>query len=323
VESDSAGFYEILNIDPGDYCLVTSPVQQTLDPENYDLTINPGEILEDINFRYLLRVPNASLTGTIWHDLCAVPYEPPSEVPEGCIELSSGGYEADGVFDLGEPGIEDVMVRIGTGPCPITLILTETPTDANGEYSFPELFAGTYCVTVDALLPPNDSILIPGSWTAPDRGENPQEVEITLAEDEDLTDVNFGWDYQFLPEPSSLFGKFNQDGFCREGPGTIYHTVTGFKKGAEVEIIARSEPGIPLWWYIKELRLKIYCWASSLVIDTDADEDQTRVEESPPTPKPSPTPTPIPCSKDLTKDQCEAAGGTWYVGSAAAYCVCP
>ncbi len=328
VESDSAGFYEILEINPGDYCLATSPIQQTLDPENYDLTIAAGDILEDINFRYQLAVPDASASGIVWHDLCAVPYTTPPTPPPGCIELPGGGLAADGIYDPAEPGIEAVEVKIGTGPCPISLILTTTPTDINGEYSFPFLFAGTYCITVDALSPPNDTILIPGSWTAPVRDASPAEAEITLAANEDLGDVNFGWDYQFLPAPASSLGKFNQNGFCRGGPGTEYLIVTGFTEGTEVEINARSEPGRPLWWYIQELKLKIFCWASQLVIDTDADEDETETKKSPPTPKPSPvptpTPTPIPCTKDLTQSQCTATGGTWSPGTTTpGYCICP
>ena len=76
VESDSLGFYEIVDVEPGIYCLATSPIQQTLDPVHQDLTITPGDILEDINFRYVLPVPDASAAGLVWHDLCAVPYSP-------------------------------------------------------------------------------------------------------------------------------------------------------------------------------------------------------------------------------------------------------
>jgi CSLREA domain-containing protein len=318
VESETGGFYEIIEIDPGDYCLATSPLQQSADPTSYDLVIAEGDVLEEINFRYMLRVPDASASGVVWHDLCAVPYTTSSTLPPGCIALPGGGLGADGIYDPVEPGIAGVEVKIGTGPCPISLILTSTPTDINGEYSFPFLFAGTYCITVDPLAPPNDSILIPGSWTYPVRDASPAETEITIAANEHLGDVNFGWDYQFLPEPTSDLGRFNKDGFCREGPNMNNLTVTAFTKGTEVEILARTEPHLPLWWWIKELQTKILCWVFAPIIDTDVDPDLVETREAPP------TPTPIPCSRDLSPEQCVAAGGKMStVSTTAPYCICP
>jgi hypothetical protein len=57
VESDSLGRFQILLSSSGDYCLLTSPLQQTLDPESRSLSVGPGEALEDVNFRYLLEPP--------------------------------------------------------------------------------------------------------------------------------------------------------------------------------------------------------------------------------------------------------------------------
>ena len=323
VESDSAGFYEILEIGPGDYCLATSPIQQTLDPENYDLTIAAGDILEDINFRYLLAVPDASASGIVWHDLCAVPYIMPATPPPGCIELPGGGLGADGIYDPAEPGIPGLLVRIGTGPCPISLILTEVPTNVDGEFSFAFLFGeATYCITVDALSPPNDTILLPGSWTAPVRDASPAEAEITLAANEDLVNVNFGWDYQFLPIPMTPCIVL-QDAFLRYGPSTEYPTITGFLKGHIVELLARSEPGKPIWYKVIDGD-GIKGWMSKNLLNCgDVDDDTLETEKDPPMPKPEPTKTPtlIPCTMNLPENKCKKAGGTWNTDKY--FCECP
>ena len=53
--------------------------------------------------------------------------------------------------------------------------------------------AGTYCIRVDPLKLPNDTILLPGDFTVPAGGE----FEVNLTEGEDVMDIHFGWDYQF------------------------------------------------------------------------------------------------------------------------------
>jgi CSLREA domain-containing protein len=326
VESGDLGFYEILEIDPGTYCLASSPIQQTPDPVSYDLTLAAGDILEEINFRYpFAPMPDAEIHGKVWHDLCTVPETEPASPPPGCITLPGGGLGADGIYDPSEPGIEGVEVRIGMGACPITTILTSTFTDANGDYSFPVLFGGAdpYCVTVNELAAPNDSILIPGNWTYPVRDASPAEMEVVVADGEVATDINFGWDYQLLPEPSSSSGALSQNAFCRKGYSTDYGTVTAFEKGTEVDILARSPFGLPLWFYIEELKLKIRCWISAnlLIYQLDPDLQPTRTEPPPPTP----TPTPLPCDDSLNREQCRASGGTWTQAATGAgyYCLCP
>jgi hypothetical protein len=51
--------------------------------------------------------------------------------------------------------------------------------------------------SVDALNATNVNVLIPGGWTYPalDVGY----VTLALTEGATVQDVNFGWDYQFLP----------------------------------------------------------------------------------------------------------------------------
>jgi hypothetical protein len=152
----------------------------------------------------LLEEPSlGSVGGVVWHDLCAVPYETVSEPPAGCVMLADGGLEANGVLESGEPGIEGVAVSLGAGPCPSPGIAMAF-TMEDGSYVFSELAAGTYCISVDPLDPTNETILIPGGWTYP--GEEGT-ATITVGAGEAVSDVNFGWDYQFLPSPEPVLGS--------------------------------------------------------------------------------------------------------------------
>lgn len=329
VESDSSGSYEILDLPAGDYCLETSPIQQTLYPDEIEIALAPGDLLEEVNFRYLLSpLGDSSLSGLVWHDLCAVPYSPSSTIPPGCISLSGGGLGGDGIYDPAEPGIPGVQVGVFAGSCPgmAPAIAGVVLTDANGEYTLPGLEPGMYCVTVDALTAPNDTILIPGGWTYPVRDADPAEAEVVLGSSENLGEINFGWDYQFLPEPpAGNFGALNKNAFCRLGPGTVYDTATAFETGTEFEILARSELHLPLWLYIEDLLLKMRCWISASTAEFEADPEAFPTRIAPPTPTPVPTPTPLVCSSTLNEKDCLNAGGDWQEGGATAgdMCICP
>jgi Ig-like domain from next to BRCA1 gene/SdrD B-like domain len=139
-----------------------------------------------------------SIGGMVWHDLCALPDGPlPPAPPPGCIP-SGGSYEANGILEAGEPGLAGVTVRLGSGICPSSGLATAV-TGPDGTYSFPGLVSGDYCVSVGALVDGNDTILIPGGWTAPVAHVDPQAVSVSLSEGQAYAGLNFGWDYQFLP----------------------------------------------------------------------------------------------------------------------------
>jgi hypothetical protein len=149
----------------------------------------------------------ASISGRVWHDVCAlaggeggVPLTPSS----GCVPASTGGYEANGLLESGEPALRGTFVRLGAGACP-AFGLAEVPTDPYGTYVFGGLTAGTYCVSIDSLDPKN-TFLIPGVWTYPDigPGSSVASYTISLAEAEQRVEVNFGWDFQFLPPPEPV-----------------------------------------------------------------------------------------------------------------------
>lgn len=102
---------------------------------------------------------------------------------------------ADGAYDPGEPGLAGVEVALGDGACPASSSTAAALTDAGGNYliEIPAPSAGTYCLSIDPLTPPNDTVLIPGEFTDPPDGQH----SITLADGEDLVDQHFAWDFQF------------------------------------------------------------------------------------------------------------------------------
>ncbi|NIM93876.1 MAG: hypothetical protein GTO18_09225 [Anaerolineales bacterium] len=145
---------------------------------------------------------SSTISGLIWHDLCAVPGEGqpiPEEPPAGCVQLDDGSYKANGIREADEPGIENVLATLGTGPCPSSDLATAV-TDVNGFFSFADLDAGSYCLMVDPSHPQNASVLIPGWWTTePVDASGRIAMEIDLASGEMVDSLEFGWDYQFLP----------------------------------------------------------------------------------------------------------------------------
>ncbi len=166
---------------------------------------SPEVAATEFVFPTATEVPSSgSITGRVWHDLCASGTEgepSPETPPSGCVRVEGGGFEADGILAAEEPGIASVTVRLGEGGCP-AFGLAEATTDEAGAYRFDGLQAGTYCLSVDASGEPNSSVLIPGGWTFPaseDGGPAAQQT-ITLEDAGVVDGVNFGWDHQFLPE---------------------------------------------------------------------------------------------------------------------------
>ena len=147
------------------------------------------------------------ISGRVVHDLCAVAGGEGGEaaVPsDGCVTTADGGFAADGVLDAEEPGLAGIEVNLGSGACPATG-LASAITAEDGSFAFEELPAGAYCVSVDVGDAGNGEILIPGLWTTPDVGDGAlASATITLFADETVENVDFGWDYQFLPEPGPV-----------------------------------------------------------------------------------------------------------------------
>ncbi len=184
---------DALDLDAGQYTVTANGINGsfTLDMDNRipdQLEVTPAPEPTP------MPAANAAINGRVWHDLCAVAGDE-EEAPDGCVPADDGGFQADGILDAGEPGIEGVLVQLGAGACP-AVGLGETLTDGNGRFAFTDLAAGNYCVSVDALTAPNDATLLPGGWS----GE--ADAAVTLAAGETRDDLKFGWDFQFLPIPN-------------------------------------------------------------------------------------------------------------------------
>ncbi|MCJ7734827.1 MAG: hypothetical protein MUP11_09790, partial [Anaerolineales bacterium] len=122
-------------------------------------------------------------------------------------ELSGMVYndlDGDGVYTPGEPPFAGVELVLSSGICSASAPLQTTLSASDGSYQFniPAPNAGTYCISIDPLVEPNTSILIPGGFTEP-VGDV---YEITLTEGQDMSDLFFGWMFQFGPNigPANL-----------------------------------------------------------------------------------------------------------------------
>ena len=133
-----------------------------------------------------------SVSGFTWHDLCASD----GAGGAGCVTAADGGTVANGVYDEGEPRIGGMEVTLGKGTCPATGFASVIA-DAQGQYTFQKLETGVYCVSIDAESDYNKHILTPGVWTYPPRANGERTVKVVAGQA--ISDVNFGWDYEFAP----------------------------------------------------------------------------------------------------------------------------
>ncbi len=185
---------DVNGLDAGTYTVTVNGVQGsfTLDVDN---RIPDEELTEEVTEEEAT-TETAVINGIVWHDLCTPPAEGETEAA-GCVETEDG-FQANSVLDSGEPGIAGITLNLGEGACPATGIAT-TVTENDGSYSFTNLAAGEYCISIDTLGADNQAILIPGSWTFPETGIS--ETAVTIADGETSEPVDFGWDYEFLPLP--------------------------------------------------------------------------------------------------------------------------
>jgi predicted outer membrane repeat protein len=128
-------------------------------------------------------------------------YEFVGEEPVAMTSQISGivynDINADGIIDPGEAPFSGVELVLASGTCAAPGSTQTALSAGDGSYLFDlsPPTAGTYCLSIDPLTPPNDTILIPGNFTDPPPGK----IEFTITDGEDLTDQNFGWDFQFAP----------------------------------------------------------------------------------------------------------------------------
>lgn len=137
-----------------------------------------------------------SLTGRVWHDTCINAGDGTDTVPTGCVAADDGSLVADGLLQ-GETGIEGVLVDLGTGACPASEVLITSATDAQGVFSFGNLQAAEYCLSIDTAGLQNEAILSPGQWSAPAGSDG--QVTVQVGDDALADEVLFGWDFELLP----------------------------------------------------------------------------------------------------------------------------
>ena len=150
-------------------------------------------------------------SGRLWHDECdqTIRVSRTDPPPAGCLlddqDEEELGWLANGQQDQKEPGIAGIEVTLGSGECPSIGVATAS-TNAEGIFIFPRLAPGRYCVLIDPSQGMNASLLLPGRWSAPtDRfGSVVAGVTVTLMEQDIRSDVDFGWDFELLPDSSGF-----------------------------------------------------------------------------------------------------------------------
>lgn len=268
---------------------------------------------------------SASISGIVWHDICAIPDGPlPDPLSAGCVEDGAGSARANGIREEGEPGIAGVQVDLYYGGCDIGgTIDASVLTDADGRYIFDGLTSfGEFCIAVNPTVSPNDSILLPGQWTYPDL-VTPEGVAYQsfggIESDVHVDIIDFGWDYQFLPAfndptPTPVVGVnvtniptfvddsgfntplpqfiFEKNAFCRKGPGLNFSDLTAIPSGDTVEV--RGMSADTQWYFIFWSKFKAECWVASSTGNLIGDIANIPVLASPPTPVPSVVPSAVP-----------------------------
>ncbi len=109
---------DVLGLPAGTYTVAVNGVEGsfTLDIDNVIQEEAPPPTAEPAP----TAEPLASISGQVWHDLCAAP-APGAEIEDAetdprCV-TAGGALQANGLPD-NEPGIEGVQVALGQGPCP-------------------------------------------------------------------------------------------------------------------------------------------------------------------------------------------------------------
>lgn len=155
--------------------------------------------------QYLQTPPQINSTGTgsifgwVSRDICDTELDETNKaanLPASCQKGPQGDFQANGSLDVHEPPIGGVVVRLGVGACPSVGLAEITTIATDISYTFLELDAGTYCVSIDSSEEPNASLLQPGTWSYPERKEGIVGRTVTLEPRQTIYDINFGWEFQ-------------------------------------------------------------------------------------------------------------------------------
>ncbi|MCX6069911.1 MAG: hypothetical protein NTU91_03485, partial [Chloroflexi bacterium] len=149
------------------------------------------------------QIEPATVSGTLWSDVCPAYGFRSSELPAGC-QCIEGAIAADGIRQDGEAGISGVTLAVEQGQCPTASFSSQyrPVTDADGNFS-QTLPPGMYCFWIFQDMPYNDALEKPGRWTRPVAMDTPFGYTVALVEGDEQTGIDFAW--QVAP-PGSVQG---------------------------------------------------------------------------------------------------------------------
>jgi hypothetical protein len=111
-----------------------------------------------------------------------------------------------------------------------------------------------------------------------------------------------------------------KNAFCRLGPDPVFDDLTAFEAGTELTLLGYNPDRT--WGKFERVvnDIPVRCWIGLGSVEIQGGEN------APILPVPA-LPTEVPagpvCTANLGKEDCEAAGGTYFVGAASASCICP
>lgn len=281
-------------------------------------------------------IDTALIKGFVFADYCksTVPW-----IPEGvdiwppCVFGEPHGVHADGNRNRSpaeqettgeqipaESGISDVVVDLGSGPCPSSG-LDQMITTGNGGYYFMVQSPGVYCLSVSK---DNNPALDHGIWTLPLTSDRTTQVTITFEEGQDLILQDIGWDQNDFIKIDFVVDKLS---FCRAGDSREHSEIAIVEEGAAIPVFARNEDAS---WFAALVDGK-RCFISIASGAPEEDPEGLLIYPEQPAPIPQ-EPTPSPgdsqkqpenCAAYNTPESCQAHDCKWIYSAAAGICTTP
>jgi len=182
----------------------------------------------------------ATIKGYVFEDKCpgSLPFETESVTPpSGCVS-SQIGIHADGIWDFSantEPGIPDISMFWGEGPCPASG-LDMSITDENGMYYFQVQAPGEYCVfTNKSENPELEGGIFTQPWPATKYYVAQKSITVTPG---DIIEQNFGWDRD---EIAKLNFKVQKLTTCRQTDNKNSQAVMYLEESSVIPVVATNE----------------------------------------------------------------------------------
>jgi hypothetical protein len=119
-------------------------------------------------------------------------------------------------------------------------------------------------------------------------------------------------------EPQAVL---TQNAFCRKGPATVFDDVTAFLAGTKLGLVGINAERT--WGKVEATvnEMTFQCWVALSTADVSG-LDIVPVLADQPRPMPTDEPSGPVCVSTLDSEACAAAGGTYFLGAASAFCDC-